>query len=260
MIKKKNAAQLVNQDSGMVTWGSAPVVIDAVKAFWPDGIGLDVASSAEHNKRIGAHLYWTKENDSMLLEWCADSVWMNHPFSKGYLPCDPETCQRAVCKQRGYHLINGEYGNVDWILKLEAEYQARRVGAALNITFASTGSAWGQLQLAYPTCFLYPRTPYIRPDTGEAASGVTRGSMITYRGYLEDVAAFSWIFGELGKVMLPDGMRLYSRQYDCWYRRVGHNWMPEGQMIEDLGKRRGWEPGRTLWIENQIWEPTNDKG
>ena len=231
----------------MVEWGTPDFILEAARNFLGE-IHLDPASSQAHNKRVGAHHIITRDDNALARPWHAPTLWLNHPFSKGYLPCDPATCRRQVCQQRGYHLVDGEYSNGDWISYLDQEYRARRAQEALNITFASTGTEWGQLQLRYPVVFLYPRTPYIHPDTGRQVSGVPRGSMIAYRGYLERVGEFVDTFGKFGRVQVPMDMEMWSDLHGAWYRPGYVTWIERQQRLEALRYKRG-----SMAAEPMIW-------
>lgn len=78
-----------------------------------------------------------------------------------------------------------------------AEYKAGATTQACCITYACTSERWFQPLLAFPMCFLVPRTNYYLPD-GTLKRGVTKGSVVTYLG--SGVARFRAHFASLGVV------------------------------------------------------------
>ncbi len=173
-----NASQLINQDSGNVEIYTPSSIIEAARITLGGVIDLDPASSEIANRVVRARKFYSKEYDGpklvcdgLKLIWYADTVWMNHPFSKK--------------------------GNPLWINKLIQHYKARDVKSACCITFASTSEKWFQPLMDFPQCFLSPRTNYIRPD-GSLYRGATKGSVVTYMG--SDVDRFRSAFAAFGKV------------------------------------------------------------
>jgi hypothetical protein len=162
----------IHQDSGNSEWYSPEYVIDAARAVL-GGIDLDPASSEAANARIGATTIYTQADDGLSREWYG-RVWMNHPFSRE--------------------------GNRDWPTKLLTEYAAGRVSAACMISYAATSEAWFKPLMAWPQCYLQPRTNYCQPD-GSIARGVSKGSVVTYLGH--DCRRFHEVFRALGCVQVP---------------------------------------------------------
>lgn len=154
----KTNAQLVNQNSGKMDYHTPPEILESVRQVL-GYIDLDPFSSRAANKQVKAVKFFTTKDDGLKQDWHG-RVWMNMPFSK----------------------IN----NPRCVNKLIQEYQIGHVKEALCITFASTSEKWFQPLLAYPQCFLAPRTNYYLPD-GTKAKGVTKGSVVTYLGRRVDV-------------------------------------------------------------------------
>lgn len=71
----------VNRDD----WGTPDYILDAVRAALGGAIDLDPASSAWHNKRVGAGLYYDGRDhgDGLTDSWSVYTVFLNPPYSKG---------------------------------------------------------------------------------------------------------------------------------------------------------------------------------
>jgi len=169
---KKNAAEYINQDSGVVEYYTPIEVIEAARSTM-GSIDLDPASSAKANQVVGALCYFTQDFDGLAWDWFGN-VWMNHPFSRE--------------------------GNPRWINKLVSEYEKQNVVEACCITYASTSETWLRPLYRFPLCFLSPRTNYRLPS-GEIYRGVTKGSVVAYLG--SDVGRFTRNFTHLGSVCVP---------------------------------------------------------
>lgn len=166
-----NASQHINQDSGDTEWYTPPEIVEAARATM-GGIDLDPFSSAEANKRVQATRYFTKEDDGLVQPW-AGRVWMNHPFSRE---------MNRLCIEKA----------VRW-------YKSGEASQLCCITFAATSESWFQSLMAYPQCFLSPRTNYFLPD-GTRKKGVTKGSVVTYMGL--NIFAFADAFRGLGVIKI----------------------------------------------------------
>lgn len=164
-----NSAQRIHQDSGDTEYYTPLEIVDAARVVM-GGIDLDPASSEAANTRVRAARIFTAADDGLKQEW-RGRVWMNHPFSRQY--------------------------NEAWIKKLCDSYEYGHVPEACCITYAATSEKWFRPLLAYPQCFLYPRTNYLLPD-GSVKRGVTKGSVVTYLG--DDLHRFVTAFHRLGVV------------------------------------------------------------
>lgn len=164
-----NAAQLINQDSGITEYYTPQRIVDAARNVM-GGIDLDPASSAAANERVRATRFFTEADDGLKQEWTG-RVWMNHPFQRGR-----------------NHL---------WVNKLCESYTYGAVTEACCITFASTSEKWFAPLLFYPQCFIVGRVNYLLPD-GTVKKGVTKGSVVTYFG--ENVDRFRDMFEPMGVV------------------------------------------------------------
>jgi hypothetical protein len=166
-----SSAQRINQDSGDFEYYTPANIVEAARKTM-GVIDLDPASSFEANKRVRALCFFSQDDDGLSNHWYG-RVWMNHPFSRA--------------------------GNASWINKLICEYSAGRVSAACCITYAATSEKWFQPLLAFPQCFLSPRTNYYLPD-GSLKRGVTKGSVVTYLG--TRVNSFAREFEALGSIKI----------------------------------------------------------
>lgn len=169
-----NAAQFILQASGDVEIYTPTVIIEAARIALGGVISLDPASSEEANERVQALRWYGKEADGLRQTWDANTVWMNHPFSRE--------------------------GNRKWIVKFLNSYATGYFSAGCCITFASTSEAWFVPLMQFPQCFLHPRTNYLRPD-GTVYRGVTKGSVCTYLG--PDMDLFAKSFRHLGTIKIP---------------------------------------------------------
>jgi len=168
-----NNAQLINQTSGAVEYYTPAPIIEAARRTM-GSISLDPACCHAANMTVKATRYFTIADNGLAQNWIADTLWMNHPFSRQH--------------------------NAAWIKKLIHEYKSERTQQACCITFASTSEAWFRPLFNFPQCYLSPRTNYIGTN-GRAVRGVSKGSVVTYLG--PNVMHFAREFQELGKVMVP---------------------------------------------------------
>lgn len=101
-----------------------------------DGIDLDPASSSTANETVKALRYFTKEEDGLVQEWKARSIWLNPPY------------ERDMTRQGPARSTIGK-----WVHKLIAEYQSGNVKQAIFLGTARTDASWFQLLFEYPVCF-----------------------------------------------------------------------------------------------------------
>ncbi len=164
--------QLINQTSGDVEYFTPPIIIEAARATL-GCIDLDPASSEAANQIVKAKQFHTAITDGLAHKWYGH-IWMNHPFHRKT--------------------------NALWINKLFEEFHGQRVVAACCLTYAATSEKWFQPLMAWPQCFLYPRTNFLRPD-GQVKRGVSKGSVVTYLGFRSE--AFLENFQSLGAIKVP---------------------------------------------------------
>ena len=163
-----NNANLINQDSGKVEYGTPVDIVDRARNTM-GRIDLDPASSEFFNKTVDAFHFFDKSHQALARHWWG-KVWMNHPYGKD---------------------------NSFWIEKLINEYEKGKVEQAICITWASVGSAWFENLLKYPQCFLKKRVNFIGLD-GKPKTSPTKGSVVTYFGPNPNLFQLNFI--EIGAV------------------------------------------------------------
>ncbi len=198
---KKTSHQLINADSGNVEIYTPGNIVEAARRTL-GAIDLDPASSEAANQRVQAKRFMSE--GALDKPW-GGRVWMNHPFGPTMKRPTAQSSDsahakwHAKCAALGLDPLTTDLigGNDRWVNKLVSEYCAGNVTAACAICFASTSEKWFRPLLAYPQCFLSPRTNYLLPD-GTVYRGVTKGSVVTYFG--PDVTRFAVEFSPLGAV------------------------------------------------------------
>ncbi|MCO5159655.1 MAG: phage N-6-adenine-methyltransferase [Mesorhizobium sp.] len=135
-------------------------------------IDLDPASSHVANQTVKASRFFSQETNGLEQEWLG-RIWLNPPYA-----------QPAIA-----HFAD----------KMVAEWEAKRVTAAIVLTHNYTDTAWFQklARAATAMCFTRGRVRFVSP-TGELAAP-TQGQAFFYFGH--DVDAFAASFGEVGFVV-----------------------------------------------------------
>lgn len=179
----KTTAQLINADSGKTNYYTPLYIINAASAamgrfkdptiFHGYNFDLDPASDILGNDFIGAWRYFDEHLNGLNQSWVAETVWLNHPYSRA--------------------------GNPLWIKKAIEEYEKGNAKQICMITWASTSEKWFQPLFAYPMCFLNKRVPFIDPDRN--LNGATKSSVVTYMG--KNTNRFNDVFSNLGHVVKP---------------------------------------------------------
>lgn len=197
-MAKKTTAQLINADSGKTNYYTPDYIIDAASktmGVYVDGIigerfnvELDVASDILGNTYVQAWRYYTEQINGLNQSWVAESVWLNHPYSREF--------------------------NQTWSAKAISEYYRGNAKQICMLTWASTSEKWAHPLLQFPVCFLNRRVKFHDPN-GVMPSGSTKSSMVTYMG--PNIEEFRHFFGLIGNVMLPsrdfvNGMTISSYQ------------------------------------------------
>ena len=203
----KSNDQQINQDSGNTEWYTPDEIMEIVRAML-GVIELDPASNQMANERVKAGRIFTSKDDGLTQDWKAETLWLNHPFSKGEQPCKTyksqhlidqglSPCKKKACVDRGYHIEKEVPSNKRWIDKLVSEFEKGHFKRGCCITFASTSEAWFKPLLDYPQIFLYGRVNFMN-DKGEQIKGVTKGAVITCFGLaIEEIEKAA---GDKGKV------------------------------------------------------------
>lgn len=169
-----NNATLINQDSGNYEYYTPSHIIELARTVMDGKIDLDPFSSLEANQRVNADRIFTEQDDGLKQQW-QGNVWMNHPF--------------------------GREMNKKAIQKLVSEYNNGNTTQACCITFAATSEEWFRPLLAFPQCYIHGRTNYYLAD-GTLKKGVTKGSVVTYVGPIEQYEKFKEVFSSIGTVKI----------------------------------------------------------
>lgn len=194
----------IMQDSGCKEWYSPDEIMEIVHRALGH-IELDPASCEAANVRVKAARFFTEADDGLSQEWKAETLWLNHPFSKGEKPCKKSKktgeylCKKKACQDRGYHVDEEAPSNAAWINKLVDEFQKGSFKRGINITFASTSEGWFKPLLEFPQGFLYGRVNFVN-EQGEQMKGVTKGAVLTFFGMTKEEAQAA--LGDKGKVKL----------------------------------------------------------
>jgi len=135
-------------------------------------IDLDPASSHVANQTVKASRFFSQETNGLEQEWIG-RVWLNPPYA-----------QPAIA-----HFAD----------KMVAEWEAKRVTAAIVLTHNYTDTAWFQklARAASGICFTRGRVRFVSP-TGELAAP-TQGQAFFYFG--TDLTIFEDVFEEVGFVV-----------------------------------------------------------
>lgn len=162
------------QGTGQNEWYTPAIYVAAAKAALGE-IDLDPASSAIANETVGAANFYTINDDGLNQLW-RGRVWMNPPYAQPYI--------------------------ADFIAKLVAEVQAKRVTEAIALTHNYTDTAWfhNAAGSASAICFTRGRISFLSP-TGEKAAP-TQGQAFFYFG--ADPSIFIREFGKFGLIVRPD--------------------------------------------------------
>ena len=118
------------------------------------GFDLDPFSSESANEVVQASRYFTVEDDALTLEWHAETLWMNPPYS------------RSVCAPAVDRLVR--------------EFEARRVENAIALTNNATDTKWFKTLAGAgaAVCFTDHRIAFWNED-GKPLTGNTRGQTFT---------------------------------------------------------------------------------
>jgi len=156
---------------GTIEWYTPPDIIERARSLL-GGIDLDPASSDTAQQWIRATTYYTAETPAAQ-PW-AGRVWLNPPFD------DTPT----------------------WVDRLDSEYIHGDVTAAILLVNSAPGYIWWEnLWRRRPVCLLRERLCFWTPE-GVAGGQAKKGTTIAYYG--EDIRFFTEVFGDLGRIILPE--------------------------------------------------------
>lgn len=152
-------------------WYTPPDLIERARTLL-GAIDLDPASSEVAQQWIQATTYYTVETP-IQQPW-AGRIWLNPPFD------DTPT----------------------WVDRLDSEYIHGAVTSAVLLVNSAPGYIWWEdLWRRRPVCMLRDRVCFWTPE-GRQDDPAKKGTTIAYYG--EDIRLFTEIFGELGRIILPE--------------------------------------------------------
>jgi phage N-6-adenine-methyltransferase len=152
-------------------WYTPAHIIEAARSALGD-IELDPCSSAAANRVIGAKRYLTIEDNGLLRDWQARTVYMNPPYG-------------------------ADIGK--WVRKLVAFYRCRRIGRAIALLPNRTDTRWFAQLHAFPRCHVSGRLRFWGPDS--RGYGATFPSVIVGMGCNIDI--FAHAFRNIGEIVVP---------------------------------------------------------
>lgn len=161
-------------------WWTPQWIIDKSRAVLGQ-IDLDPASTFDANKRIGAVLFYTREDNGLEKKW-AGRVFLNPPSKRGDPTCRP-------------HL---------WAKRLTEEYDRGNVTRAIFVVKSALGYKWyEELYRRFWVCHLRERPEFVRPD-GTVVGRAKKGVSIFYLGDENGLRVFRSLFRPYGKIVHPE--------------------------------------------------------
>lgn len=124
----------------------------ALKVFGVEQFDLDPCSNSHESPNVPAHRVYTSTDDGLVQDWIADTLWMNHPYSR----------------------------SSDWINKLCSEYERGNVKQAIALIKVDTSTQWFRRLREYPICFLLKRVTFLNSLVTPAPA--TFASAVVYLG------------------------------------------------------------------------------
>jgi hypothetical protein len=154
-------------------WYTQPIYIDLARQVLGD-IDLDPASNARAQTWIQAKAFYTKDDDGFSKPWLG-RMWLNPPYGKK----KPKA--------------------TDWMLRAIAEYDARRVTAAVLLVRGDSGGIKA-LQRRFPCCEPFDRIAFIDAN-GQAQTNPPPGYRFFYLG--NEILTFKDVFSSIGVIVTP---------------------------------------------------------
>ena len=160
--------------AGSHNWGTPEWLVDVVHDVM-GRIDLDPASTDEHNERVKAGLYYTKEMDGLTRQW-SGKVWCNPPYGRGEL--------LAFTTKWKEHCLDIE--ETMWIMN------------------AVTDTRAGQMAIRLSDLIFLPnrRVQFIDPRPGRPRISPTLPQMILWKGPAMKEAAVASRLGMIGGQVL----------------------------------------------------------
>lgn len=181
-------------------WFTPERYVDLAREALGGTIALDPASDPLPQQWIQAETFWTKADDALNRTWAGHAtVFMNPPYGKE----------------------NGKSSQEAWTRKACAEYEAGHFDAGILLVNSTQGYKWyEELWVRYPVCSVKERIRFIDHE-GKQGGQAKRGQTFIYLG--PDVAMFARVFGQLGRIILPDNQQAQFRRLRRldWTRAMG---------------------------------------
>ena len=161
-------------------WYTPRVYIEAAREVMDD-IDLDPASCEEANRFVRAPVYYTKEQNGLLLPW-SGKIWLNPPYGR----INPE----RTGETRSYQLLFAQ--------KLWREWHAGHVEQAILLLLGNACfMRWFEHLWNFPVCFHTGHIVFHTPGGGTNDFGF--GSLFVYLG--SHVDQFIQVFSRFGRVV-----------------------------------------------------------
>ena len=152
-------------------WNTPKHIVTDVLEFFNHNLELDPCSDSEDNPNVPAKRVYTEETDGLAHEWIADSVFMNHPYSKSKL----------------------------WIPYAVSQYECGNAKELILLIKLDISTKWWSSVSMYPWIAINMRLKF-----GDSKSAAPFQSAIVYLG--DNVDRFVDIFGKYGTAYVPYGV------------------------------------------------------
>lgn len=167
-------------------WYTRPPYIEAAREVM-EGIELDPASDAAANRIVQAQRYYTEEQNGLLQEWKARSVWLNPPYGRS-------------ARMQGKHQSTIKL----FVDKCLYHYERGDVEQAIILATTEVNAKWFYPLWQFPICFPDHRVNFIVPEQQKNKYSQMFGTCFVYLGLHEQrfVEVFSK-FGHIAKAISP---------------------------------------------------------
>lgn len=139
-------------------------------------IELDPASCSVANQTVKAERYFTKEQNGLLQEWEARSLWLNPPYGKS-----------------GGTSVQGI-----WLTRLINEYLQGYITQAIFLSTANPEANWFQPLWDYPICFANHQV-HFHVAANSLSDKHVFGTCFTYLG--PNTERFTEVFSKFGRIV-----------------------------------------------------------
>lgn len=162
-------------------WYTRPKYIEAAREVM-GSIELDPASSLAANEIVQAEHYFTKEQNGILQEWRARSLWLNPPYGRS-------------AKMQGMHQSTIKL----FVDKCLDAYQRGDVLQAIILATTEVNAKWFYPLWQYPICIPDHRVNFIVPIQQKNKYSQMFGTCFVYLGPNE--GRFTEVFSRFGRIV-----------------------------------------------------------